>query len=346
MSKRHVLVTGGCGFIGGHFVARVLRTTDWNITVLDGLSYAADVNRLACLPEYDARRVKLAWHDLRAPVPPELTRRGGFGPVDYIVAFAAESHVDRSIKDPVPFIHNNVMVALHTLELSRAIEPEKLVLVSTDEVYGPAPAGVKHKEWDAHIPSNPYASSKAAADDLAVGFWRTYGVPLLSIRAMNTFGERQHPEKYIPKCIRLLTQGKPVPVHASFEAVEGKFYDGHWVSGSRFWLHADSHSSALLFLLNNTSPAKYGQADRPDRYHVVGEAEWTNLEVVQKIAAILGVPARYEYVDFHSSRPGHDLRYALDGTKLAELGWIGSSAEKDLEKTVAWYVKEGSWRNG
>lgn len=330
--RKNILVTGGSGFIGQSFVQHVLKSTPHNIVVLDSLTYAADQNRLFALPEYDPDRVRFYWHDLRAPINESLARR--IGPVNYIVNIASESHVDRSIANPADFFMNNCALAANMLEYARVSKPEVFVQVSTDEVYGPAETGYAHREWDPHVPSNPYAASKSAQESLAISYWRTFGVPVVITNTMNNFGEHQHREKFIPLCVDRILNEQDITIH-------GRFNDhGEFVSGSRFWLHADNHASALLYILQNLSPNTYPRHNRPSRWNVVGDTELSNLEIVDRVSKILGVPARCKMVDFHSSRPGHDLRYGLDGALLQAAGWVPPvSFEDSFKDTVQNLVK-------
>jgi dTDP-glucose 4,6-dehydratase len=214
------------------------------------------------------------------------------------------------------------------LEFARWVKPRLFLQFSTDEVYGPAPEGIFFKEWDRQIPSNPYAASKAAQEAIAVSYWRTFGVPLVITNTMNIFGERQHPEKFVPLCVTNLLANKPIPIHAQ-QTTDG------WKSGSRCWLYAGDCAEAVRYIVENVSPPAYPDADRPERFHIVGRDEVSNYDIAALIAEMLSVPLKFEWVDFHSTRPGHDRRYALDGSKLAELGWkpqIG--LEEGLWRTV------------
>lgn len=334
---KHVLLTGGSGFIGHHTVEHLLKNTDWRITVLDKLSYAGDVNKITDEEAFDRSRIRVMWHDLRAPIMDSLIER--IGPVDYIINMASESHVERSIEDPNPFIMNNVALALNMLDYANVVKPEKFIQISTDEVYGPAPDDYDFKEWDTYLPSNPYSASKAAQESIAVSYWRTYGTPVAIVNCMNAFGERQHSEKFIPLTINRLMNGVPVPVHA--ELIE----PDTWVPGSRYWLHARNAADALLFILKRIELEAYPDSDRPTKFNIVGEQELDNLQVVQKIASILSVEPKYEFVDFHTQRPGHDRRYALDGTKLHDAGWRPPfTLDQSLKKTVIWTLNHARVR--
>lgn len=328
-----VLVTGGCGFIGHHLVKHILETTDWHIVVLDSLTYAGDVNRLIEMG-MDPSRVDVVWHDLRASLEAVDDR---LGHIDYVIHAAAASHVDRSISDPGPFILNNVMGTINVLEWCRRRDVAKVIQVSTDEVYGPA-KDEPHREWDVLVPSNPYAASKASQEAIAISYWRTFQIPVVITNTMNNFGERQHPEKFVPMTVRRLLAGLSVPVHARQDGMT-------WVSGSRVWLHARNHADALVFILQELDVPMFdpeGQGlHRPLRLHIAGDLEIPNDEIVVRAAAILGRRPNIEYVDFHSSRPGHDLRYALDGSRIKAMGWTPPvDFEESFERTVTWFAEQ------
>ncbi len=327
-----VLLTGGLGFIGHHTVEHLLQETDWEIVVIDALRHVGRSDRLADIEGYDPDRVAVAWHDLRAPLPIGIA-----GHVDYIINMASDSHVDRSLEDPIPFVSNNVALMMTMLEYAREVLPLKFIQVGTDEVFGPAPEGVSHDEGAALRPSNPYSASKAAQEVIAQAWWRAYGVPVILTRTMNNFGERQDVEKYVPKVIKKVLSGETVGVHA--EQV-----DGEWISGSRIWLHARNHADALLHILNTVEPKFYQDQDTPESFNIAGDEEWDNLEIVRLVERYTRRNARFEMVDFHSSRPGHDMRYALDGSKLAATGWkMPIASEESFSRTVRWYMDHTDW---
>jgi dTDP-glucose 4,6-dehydratase len=194
----------------------------------------------------------------------------------------------------------------------------------------------KHVEWDTILPSNPYSASKAAQEAICYSYWRTYDVPVVITNTMNIIGEMQDAEKFVPKVIKNLLEGRSVPVHS----------DKQGNSGSRFYLHARNLADAWMTISNNHIPAKYSAGfERPDRYHIVGEREVANDEMVGMIAEILGVTPQIRKVDFHTSRPGHDLRYALDGQKIAEeIRWSHPIPfEESLRKTVLWTKGHPEW---
>ncbi len=332
-----VLLTGGLGFIGSHTVEHWLRNTDWEIVVMDALRFSGRVERLTDIEAYDPERVSVVWHDLRSPIHNQLKET--IGHVDHIVNMASDSHVDRSITDPVPFVQNNVNLVLNMLEYAKEVKPEKFIQISTDEVYGPAPVGYSHKENEVHRPSNPYSASKSAQEAIAFSYWRTYGVPLIVTNTMNNFGERQHPEKYVPMVMKKILHRESIEVHGRERE------DGQWDIGSRVWLHARNHADAIQFILSNVPSQPFGDGViEPEKFNVAGEKEINNLEIVELIEEILECDAVYRLVDFHSSRPGHDLRYSLDGTKLKEYGWNAPmSLEESFEKTINWTMKHPEW---
>lgn len=333
--KKRVLLTGASGFLGSHMLEHLLVNTDWDVTCIASWKHKGVPERILESRHYQANkdRVKIITHDLVSPFAPQTIKNMGY--FDYIINMASESHVDRSITDPVPFVKNNVDLALNMLELARELKPEKFIQFSTDEVYGVAPEGVNHPEWSRIIPSNPYAASKAAQEALAIAYWRTYSVPVIITNTMNLFGERQDSEKYTALLTRKILAGETVTVHGNENYI-----------GSRFYLHARNACDAVLFVLNNVEPIMFDDGDHtiPERFNVVGDREITNLEMAQIVADALDKPLKYELVDFHATRSGHDRRYALDGTKLKECGWIPPvSFEDGMKKTVEWTLNNPNW---
>lgn len=320
-----VVVTGGRGFVGSHLVEHLLKNTDLEIVVFDKLGYASIALEDIDIWNEQKERVTFYALDLNLPVPEMVAHE--IGDVRYILHLAAESHVDNSITDPVPFVLNNVHATLSMLEYARVCKPEIFVNFSTDEVYGPAPVGTCFKEFDWHRPSNPYAASKSAQEAIGIAYSNTYGVPVVTTHTMNIFGERQHHEKFVPLVIDKVLSGEKVTIHGDKEGN----------SGSRMYLHARNLSGALLHILNL---GYHGY----DEWNIAGLREVTNLELAQMIADEIGNPLHYEVVDFHSSRPGHDLRYALDSTKLIDSGYVYPVGfEESLQRTVAWTVARG-WK--
>jgi len=323
-----VLITGGCGFIGSHFVEHFLKNTDWEIVVLDRLNYASlGFDRLRDIKAFNDKRVLILTADFTKPITDGLKKE--IGRVDYILHLGGETHVDNSIKNPEPFVMSNVVGTMRMLDLARSLDIKWFNFFSTDEVMGPAPEGVFYKEWDRYNSANPYAATKAGAEELCLAYANTYKVPLFITHTMNCFGERQHPEKFIPMTIKKVLDGETVFIHSDPTKTK---------SGSRFYIHCRNVASAVHFLLE--------KAQQRDKYNIVGEKEMTNLEVAQFIADVIGKPLKYEMIDFHSSRPGHDLRYALDGSKMKSMGWeLPKNFEESLEKTIKWYLNNPRWLN-
>lgn len=359
MTKR-VMLTGAGGFVGSHVLRHLLENTDWNIVCPVTFRHRGNGDRIASslknpyaklgqsrtrASDEWHRRVDVVMWDLTTPISPTLFSR--IGNIDYVLNVASESHVDRSISDPVEFTRNNVDLILNVLEYCRRVRPTKILHMSTDEVYGPASATYKHVETDTLRPSNPYSASKAAQEAICYAYWRTYDLPIVVTNTMNIIGEMQDPEKFIMKTLRALIQGYPVVAHVSPTGVPG----------SRFYLHARNLADAWLFLLNlkthedfddpNFPFIRYGDGRDMSRFNIVGEREVNNVEMVHMLARIINLK-RDEYEvkeeDFHSSRPGHDLRYALDGSKLRTLGWnppVGF--DESLRRTVEWTLAHPEW---
>lgn len=319
-----VIVTGGAGFAGSHVVEDILKNTDWDIVIFDKLTYASQgLDRLRDMDSYDESRIQNFAVDFTKPIPEGVKRE--VGAVDYIIHMGAETHVDNSIKDPVLFVEVNVLGTTHVLQFARELPGlKKFVYFSTDEVFGPAPEGTSYKEWDRYNSGNPYAAAKAGGEEITLAFGNTYKLPVLITHTMNLMGERQHPEKFIPLVISKVLKGETVTIHADSTKTK---------AGSRFYIHCRNMAKALRYLMTSDSVQ--------DKWNIVGEREVDNLELAQFIAKVVGKELKYEMVDFHSSRPGHDLRYALDGTKLAETGFVfDKNFEESLEKTINWYLKK------
>ena len=347
-----LLLTGASGFVGSHVLRHALTTTDWDIVAPVSFKHKGIPDRIAsALEGLDESRVTLVKTDLAAPISPVTAAK--FGSVDFILNVASESHVDRSIEEPAEFIQNNVALVTSLLDYARTLPNLKAFLqVSTDEVYGPAPDDTAHIEWvDTVKPSNPYSASKAAQEAIAFAYWRTYDIPLIISNTMNIIGEMQDSEKFLPKTLKRVLNGETMEIHAS---PDGRV-------GSRFYLHARNQADGLLYLLEFLHDVDYPVRDLlsgeleslryshggtvPFRYHIVGEREVDNLEMAQLIADAAGKPLKHKLVDFHSSRPGHDLRYALDGSKIASIGWKAKVPfEESVRSTVRWTLDHPEWQ--
>ena len=324
---KNVLITGAAGFIGSH-AARYFaeKHPDWKLITIDRLNYAGALARIEPLKD----RLRFILHDLRAPIPDYV--RGQLGELDLIFHFAAETHVDRSCVDPTPFVESNVLGTFHLLEFCRLHQPrlQMFFQISTDEVVGPAPSGVDHTEESPHRPSNVYSATKAAAEDLCFAYEHSMGVPVIITRTMNNIGPGQAVEKYLPRVIRALLRQDVITVHGSPDNV-----------GSRKYLHARDHADALDFLL--------GHGKRGELYNVAGAEEVSNLDVVRRVESALrelgqNVDARIRFQDLSLSRPGHDRRYSLDGSKMAKLGWAPpTSFNATLCEIVEWSLVHPEW---
>jgi dTDP-glucose 4,6-dehydratase len=339
---KKVLLTGGAGFIAHHTIRHFLKHTEWEIVSLDRLDYSGNLNRISdMMTEFDKetqKRLRIVYHDLRAEINQMLTV--DLGNFDYIIHMAASSHVDRSIENPMSFVLDNVVATCNILNLGRKQKNlERFIYFSTDEVFGPAPPGVKYKERDRYNSTNPYSATKAGGEELAVAFENSYGMPIYITHTMNVFGERQHPEKFIPMTIKKVSAGESVTIHSD---------ETKKIPGSRHYIHANDVADGCLFLLKNQNKIfnlkkDYGGAKCP-KFNLVGQVEWNNLELAQKIAQAQNKKLNYQMVDFHTSRPGHDLRYALDGDLMKKLGWEPRiSIEERLNQVVKWTLNNDRW---
>ena len=361
-----VLLTGAAGFVGSHMLRRLLRDTDWVIHCPVSFKHHGNPERItqviAGAEAEDDLNGEIAWErvriepcDLSLPLGPTL--RMAWTRCKYVFNVASSSHVDRSIAEPGEFIQNNVALMTNVLDAARDMPFLRVFMqMSTDEVYGPASADHSHEEWETILPSNPYSASKAAQEAIAFAYWRTYDLPIVITNTMNVIGERQDPEKFLPMVIRKLMDHEEILIHSDVDGT----------SGSRFYLHAANLADAWMTIIDQVKrdPALLARycagADRPTRYNVVGEREIKNDELVLLVARALyaagsldvtaaevDVYARglMRYVDFHTSRPGHDLRYALDGGKIEhQLDWEPPVKLIDsIHSTVRWYVQNPDW---
>jgi dTDP-glucose 4,6-dehydratase len=343
MSKT-VLITGGAGFIAHHVIDKMLAETDWKIVCLDRLDISGNLNRLHdMLQEHDpklvSQRLRIVFHDLKAELNSQIVQ--DIGHVDIVLHLAAGSHVDRSITYPMEFVQDNVVGTVNMLDYARKNFPnlEKFVYFSTDEIFGVAPPGVSYKEYDRYNSTNPYSASKAAAEEFCVAYENTYKMPIIVTHTMNVFGERQHPEKFIPSTIQKVRDGDTVIIHADPTRTQ---------AGTRMYIHAKDVAEGLMFILN-TLPAgykhsgDYGHAHCP-KFNLVGTEEIDNLTLAQMIATAQGRELIYEMTDFHTSRPGHDLRYALDGGLLKQLGWEPKiRLSERINEVVKWTLENDRW---
>jgi dTDP-glucose 4,6-dehydratase len=321
---KRVLLTGGAGAIGCHVLDHLLAETDWHIAILDSFRHKGYRERLEWVfrppenrhlpaaywnPDDWRKRVTVHTSDLVCPISPALAER--IGPVDYILHLAALSDVFYSVENPVHVIRTNIESTLTMLEYAKVTPHEAFVYFSTDEVYGPVRDGEAHAEWATHRPSNAYAASKAASEDICYAYWRAGDVRLIVTNTMNNLGELQDASKFPALVAEKVARGEVVTIHGNEREI-----------GTRHYIHSRNVGDALLFILRNlpVTTHKRGEMDDPDRYHIVGE-RLSNLELAEKIAALMGKPLRYQLVDFHADNPAHDIHYGLRDTKLEPAGW-------------------------
>jgi dTDP-glucose 4,6-dehydratase len=336
---KRILVTGAAGFFSSHFIEHILKNTDWDIIAMVRLGKVGTLHRLTDIEcwEENRHRINIIWHDFRSPINKFVAEK--IGHVDYIVHAGGETHVDRSIDRPLDFVESNVLGTFNMLEYARTLGDALnwFVYFSTDEVYGPADVGVFHTEQHPYNATNPYSATKAGAEQLVNAFGNTYNLPVFTTNTMNLFGERQHPEKFIPLIMHTLLNGHTLVIHSNADMTQ---------AGSRFYLHCRNAAAGLLFLLEN--------AEQRGRYNLVGEEEVDNLVLAELVHSFMKdipgtyvMPLKYEMADFHSSRPGHDLRYALDGSKLKSMGFDYLYSFRDsLRETVEWTLANREWLDG
>lgn len=336
-----MLITGGCGFIGSNFVREVLQKTDHvHVINLDLLTYAGNLANLADVQENFPNRYRF----IRGDIGDKELVQSIFetSPIDQVVHFAAESHVDRSILGPEAFVRTNIYGTFNLLETCRrfwssshleVLREKRFLHISTDEVYGSLRSTGYFTEQTPYDPSSPYSASKAASDHLARAYFRTFGLPTIITNCSNNYGPYQFPEKLIPLMVHNATKGLELPVYG----------DGGNV---RDWLHVEDHCSALRLVLEKGVPG--------ESYNIGGRCEKKNLELVhficdfldERLGLITG-RARRTLIRFVTDRPGHDRRYAMDASKIMkELGWQPQvPIENGLRQTIEWYLDNTQWVN-
>jgi len=331
-----ILVTGGAGFIGSNFIRLAIKDVGINIINLDKLTYAGNLDSLADMD--DSGRYTFIHGDICDKNLVEKTF-ADYQP-DAIIHFAAESHVDRSIDGPVPFIQTNINGTFILLENARkywgsleeeAKETFRFLHISTDEVYGSLGETGYFTEATAYAPNSPYSASKASADHLVRAYYHTYGLPTLMTNCSNNYGPYHFPEKLIPLMILNALDGKSLPVYGTGQNV-------------RDWLYVEDHCRAILTVLTKGLPG--------EKYNIGGHNEKTNMSIVHTLCDVLddksprsdGVSYR-ELITFVKDRPGHDMRYAIDASKIQkELGWVPiETFETGIVKTVEWYLNNADW---
>jgi len=315
---KKVLITGGCGFIGSNFIRYLLELGDYEIINLDALTYAGNLENLSDL-EGDKRYEFVRGRIEDSKLVNDLCPR-----VDFVVHFAAESHVDRSIDDAQPFVKTNILGTQVLLDGAlRSQRLKRFLHVSTDEVYGSLTSDEPpFKEDDPLLPNSPYAASKASSDLLVRAAWKTHGLPVVITRCSNNYGPYQFPEKFIPLLIINCVENRPLPVYGDGENI-------------RDWIYVKDHCQGLVAALEN---GKDGEV-----YNLGGECELKNIDVVRTILEKLGKPE--SLIRYVKDRPGHDRRYAMNINKARnELNWAPVTRfSSGISETIEWYLKNSRW---
>jgi len=308
-----IFVTGGAGFIGSNFVHFLNQKTDDEIVILDNLTYAADIKNLYPLSQHKLIKVDLCDIEKLKSI------FSKYNPSS-IFHFAAESHVDNSILNVMPFIESNIIGTANILQLSNDYDVEMFHHISTDEVYGSLGHGdSSFTEETPYSPQNPYSASKAASDHFVIAFHNTYGLPIKITNCSNNYGPRQNIEKLIPKTITNILQGKKIPLYGKGENI-------------RDWIYVEDHCEAIYEVFNQ---GKVGE-----KYNIGGECEVKNIDLIKTILNLLN--ASEDLIEYVKDRPGHDLRYSIDNSKIkSEIGWIPKyTLKKGLKKTIEWYKND------
>ncbi|MEI6852908.1 MAG: dTDP-glucose 4,6-dehydratase [Bacteroidota bacterium] len=334
MSKKNLLITGGAGFIGSHVVRLfVNKYADYNIVNLDKLTYAGNLQNLTDVdksPNYTFVKGDITDADFIQ----KLFQQYQF---DGVIHLAAESHVDRSISNPMEFVNTNIIGTVTLLNAARTLwkdnfDGKKFYHISTDEVYGSLGDEGFFTEETAYDPRSPYSASKASSDHLVRAYFHTFGLPVVVSNCSNNYGPNHFPEKLIPLMINNIINNKPLPVYGKGENV-------------RDWLYVIDHARAIDVIFHK---GRVGET-----YNIGGHNEWTNIDLVRLLCSLMDIKlgrqagTSAKLINFVKDRAGHDLRYAIDSSKLSnELGWQPSlQFEEGLEKTVDWYLANESWLN-
>lgn len=334
MKNKQVLLSGYVGGVGIHVMSEILANTNWEIIGLDSFRHKGYKDRFERViedhPEWRSRVTEIQ-HDLVCPINPEMIKK--IGEIDYILHLAAMSDVFYSIENPVYTIHNNITSTLMMLEYARQIKPEAFIYFGTDESYGPVLKGFAHKEWSTHRPSNPYSASKAACEDICYSYWRSYDVPIIITNTMNNFSTMQGSSKFPVIVQKKVEAGEVVTIHGNDKEI-----------GTRFYIDSRDVGLALLRILEQgVYHHKTGELDEPLRYHIVGEKSFSNLELAQVIAKLMGKELKYEIIDFHHNQPSHDIHYGLEDNKLSKMGWEPAPVEERLKDVIEWQTNNKEW---
>jgi dTDP-glucose 4,6-dehydratase len=316
--KKTILVTGSAGFIGSSFVKLMINRDNYQVISFDALTYAGNLENLASLKDNPNHTFVKGNIENKS----DLEQVFSDNKIDGVINFAAESHVDRSIMDSTPFVATNVLGTVNLLDYSKKYGVEKYLQVSTDEVYGSLGETGKFTEKTNLKPNSPYSASKTAADNFVRAYYKTFGFPTLITRCSNNYGPYQFPEKLIPLMIINAVNDRELPVYGTGMNI-------------RDWIYVDDHCEAVLEVFEN---GQFGQV-----YNIGAENEMPNIEIVKRILAHLGKPDTL--IKYVKDRPGHDMRYAMDNTKISqELGWKPKyNFEIGLKQTIDWYLSNMDW---
>lgn len=324
--SRRFLVTGADGFCGAHIIAHLIE---------QGVEVVGMVRREPLRLPVLGVEVPLVYHDLAEPISPQVSAE--IGPVDVVLSLASSTDIAGSISDPLRVFRENIDVVGNLAEWARHQPIEAFVQISSEEVYGPAPHH-PHVEWEPIRPSTPYSASKAAQEALLISMWRSNGLPLVILNAMNMIGPMQPSTKLVPTILRKLLAGKTVPLIVDW-------YDSQSGCGEeslRQYMHPRVLADAILATFE-TAEQFTPKAQFPPRFNVAG-TQVGNIALAQMVADAAGVPLRWEPVEANHSRPGHERVFALDDSKLRNLGWVPpTSLGDDVRDTVAWYLEHAEW---
>lgn len=310
MAERVALITGGCGFVASFVAKHILDTTSWNVVLLGKSESKHAQLRLKDIGAVNNSRVQFIRADISETVP--------FIKADYVLHLGAESHVTTSIAEPEKFIRSNVVGTMRMLEWARLIRPEKFLYFSTDEVYGPAANGEIFTEWSRYNSTNPYAATKAAAEELCLAWQNTYGVPVVITHCMNVIGERQHPEKFVPMVVRKVLDERLIDIHT----------DGKGNAATRGFVHGGDVARAVLTVLE--------KGEIRQKYNIPAAVEVKVDDLALKIGKIIGKTPTFVYRAQPVDRPGHDMRYSVGGDNLSKLGFEPQGIT--LRPIVQWYL--------
>lgn len=322
------LITGAWGSIGTQVVDTILKKTNWNIVAIDSFRHKGYKDRMDLIDKELIKRVKTIQTDLVCPINPAMIKE--IGKVDHIIHLAALSDVFFSVENPVYTIQNNINSTLVMLEYTREVKPKTFIYFSTDEVYGSVKSGDAHPEWDTHRPSNAYAASKAASEDICYSYWRSYGVPLIVTNTMNNFSFAQSSSKFPVIVQKKIEKGEVVIIHGNEKEI-----------GTRFYIDSRDVAEALLKIIEiGAYEHVIGEIDSPHRYHIVGEKALSNLELAETIARLMNKELKYEIVDFHVDQPAHDIHYGLQNNHL---DWKPEDLDKRLSEVIKWQEEHPEW---